>query len=248
MRELMLPKNLGDYIEARDIAVERITRAYQTLRDADADAKGFIPHGLYYEVVPRISVAEAISRTDERFWRVAFDLTGFMQLMDEKAINEFYKSMEKDVPAFNMDNVRTTFLQLHQDADMMFKRGIVRVFQQFMPHEYRTNSKEPFKLDRRAVIGWGTENWSGLRVNHHASGRVNDIDRVFKTLDDKQHKPRELEHAINAAFVNGNVYEDEYYQFKGYKKGTLHVLFKRADLLEKVNRLIHDYFDGRALA
>ena len=46
---------------------------------------------------------------------------------------------------------------------------------------------------------------------------------------------RALECSINAAFkeigpTGPYVYEDAYYQIKGFKNGNMHIFFKRADL------------------
>ena len=66
----------------------------------------------------------------------------------------------------------------------------------------------------------------------------NDVDRVFKTLDGKKYVERSLSCAMNTAFQDGGYYEDEYFAAKAYKNGNLHLRFKRADLVEKVNLII----------
>ena len=77
---------------------------------------------------------------------------------------------------------------------------------------------------------------------------LDDIDRVIKTVAGEQFHPRSLETAVNAAWAEGNLYEDDYYRIRGFKKGSMHIQFKRADLLEKVNDLIAEHYGSNALA
>lgn len=83
-------------------------------------------------------------------------------------------------------------------------------------------------------------------VNH--SAEINDIDRVMKVLDEKKHTSNELRGLIDSAFINGEPYEDDYYIATGFKAGTLHLIFKRYDLLEKINAIIAEHYGDRTLA
>jgi len=49
---------------------------------------------------------------------------------------------------------------------------------------------------------------------------------------------RSLSCAMNTAIQDGGFYEDEYFAAKAFKNGNLHLKFKRADLVEKVNLII----------
>jgi hypothetical protein len=48
-------------------------------------------------------------------------------------------------------------------------------------------------------------------------------------------------------------YESEYFRFELYRNGNLHIVFKRADLVAKANKIVGDYYgetlaDGRRAA
>lgn len=246
-KHMMLPKTLTDYVEARDNIADKMRRAYMLLDEADKLNHETLSEGMYYETSPPIKVERAINELDKRFWRKAFDLTGCMKIMDHEARVKFFDSLEKECPHFSIENIQSTFITFAQDADSMFKRGVYNVFRQ-LPSGYRTNDKEPFKVDRRCILGWMCESWSGLRVRYEKSDMINDIDRVFKIIDEQEHIPRSLEYAINAAFTESNIYDDDYYHIKGFKNGNMHIMFKRPDLLEKANKLISEYCGGNALA
>jgi hypothetical protein len=43
-------------------------------------------------------------------------------------------------------------------------------------------------------------------------------------------------------------FEDEYYQGKSFKNGNLHLKFKRADLVERVNAIIAKHYGGNIIS
>lgn len=247
---LMLPQTLDDYVAMRGRVLDTYKSALATLQLADRELEKFLSFGLSWNSTPRDSLTDVTHDIDRRLWRKAFDLTGFGQLMDAKAREDFERSLNDKPPEFTVENVRSIFLSTAQDAEEMFNRGLVNVFRR-LSSDHRTNTNNAFKVNEKAVLGFMvTQRWGGgLEVRYgRARDEINDIDRVFKTLDNKKHQPRGLEMALNGALHEGRVYEDEYYQIKGFKNTNLHIKFKRGDLLDKANRIIHEYYHGSALA
>lgn len=188
---------------------------------------------------------------DASLWRRAFDLTGFKQIMDAEAVAAFDKGLHPSPPEFTDGNIRATFMDLHARSGEMFRRGIVNVFR-YLSDDYKTNAKEPFRIGRKVVMIYmvcpSFKRGLQLRYGSGCGGdRLGDIDRIIKTLDGKQFKPRELEYAMNAAFDKSEVFEDDYYRAKAFKNGNLHLEFKRADLLDGLNEQIAEHY-GNALA
>jgi hypothetical protein len=244
-----LPTTLTDLLRGRDDALRLIADARQVL----ALAKGVLdPLGAY--LMPRgaqMPECEARIRCelDCSMWRRAFDLTGFKQLMDAQAVAEFERSLSPKPPEFTEANIRSTFIDLQNQAGHLFRRGVVNVFR-YLSDDYKTNAREPFRIGRKVVMGYMVQPAfrGGLQVRHgNSSDKLNDIDRVFKTLDGKQFNPRALESAINAALGAGPVFEDDYFKVRGFKNGNMHVEFKRADLLDKVNEQIAEHYADGAL-
>jgi hypothetical protein len=240
---------LNDLLEARDDALRLIADAR---RITDMAAKVLSPHGSF--LLPRgatFSDDEKRVRSDLdcSMWRRAFDLTGFRQLMDQQAVAEFEKSLSPVSPEFTDANIRATFIDLRLKAGDMFRRGVFNVFR-YLSDDYRTNQKEPFRIGRKVVMsGMISPSFrSGLRIGYgYSADKLNDLDRVFKTLDEKPFLPRTLESAMCAAFEKGEVFEDTYYRARAFKNGNLHLEFKRLDLLDKVNEQIADFYADGAL-
>lgn len=252
-----IPKTIFDYCEARTQALALISDAVRSTgmaKDILAALGSYVaPTSICY---PDLKLEKVTKEIDRGLWRQAFTVSGFMAMLDAEAYKKFMQQVDNDPPEFNEGNIRATFIDLMQQADMMFARGVVNVFR-WLSDNYKTNSEDPFTIGHKAVMGWIFEsNWhGGIRVSYreHASGQLNDLDRVFRVLDGKKHEPRALEAAINKRFAEIGkggpwVYEDEYFQIKGFKNNNAHIVFKRADLLEKVNAVIGKYYGDNALA
>lgn len=247
-KQLALPITLTDLLNARNDALRLVGEARRTLNKAEellgAHGNYLFPYGAHMQ-----GDENQIRRElDRRMWSRAFDLTGFKQLMDARAIKEFEDSMERNVPEFTEGTIRSTFLELYQTAGEMFRRGVFNVFRH-LSDDYRTNQKEQFRIGRKIITYMVTPaHRGGLEIRHgQSSDRLNDIDRVFKTLDEKPFTPRSLEAEMNVALKQGEVFENEYYRAKGFRNGNMHLEFKRLDLLDKVNELIAEHYGANIL-
>lgn len=252
-KNVALPTTLTDLLEAKQTAERLMVNA----RKLNADAEQVLSQvGAYLfplESKFKDSHDRAMRDLNRRLWRQAFDLTGFRQLMDTEAVNSFNRELDSSPPDFTENNIRSTFLSVSQEADALFRRGLVNVFRG-LSLGYRTNASEPFRVGDKVICDYMVTNFHSprLMVNYSesASNRLDDIDRVFKTLDDQKFTPRALEVAINAAWADGddNTFEDDYFRIKGFKKGSMHIWFKRPDLLEKANELIAQHYGENVLA
>lgn len=247
--QLSLPVSLNDLLDARDQAIrlhKDARRLNEQARETLAVVGSYLmPHSGEF----RDSLERALIELDRSLWRRAFDLTGFTQLMDAEAVAEFERSLSPKPPEFTDATIRATFIDLHQKAGHMFRRGIVNVFR-YLSDDYKTNAKEVFRIGRKCVMTWmvGPSFKRGLQIKIGSGDKLNDIDRIIKTVDGKPFKPRELEYAMNVAFEKGEVYECDYYRAKGFKNGNLHLEFKRGDLLELMNEQIAIYYGENILA
>lgn len=76
-----------------------------------------------------------------------------------------------------------------------------------------------------------------IRYGGQAEDKLCAIDRVFHALDGNL---RAMEHTnrtplIDAINTSGGVGQTDYFSFKAYQNGNLHLEFKRADLLARLN-------------
>jgi len=203
-----------------------------------AEMKKFYQYGMPRSAEPFGQLDDSIKELDRMYWRQSFDHTGLMQLLDAQSKKKFDQDLQANPPAFTIENVQSSFVDLAQNAGKMFDDGVINVFRR-LPGCYKSN--DDFKIGPKIVMSWMVESrWSrGLQLRYGAGeDEINDVDRVFKTLDGKKYVERSLSCAMNTAIQDGGFYEDEYFAAKAYKNGNLHLRFKRADLVEKVNLII----------
>ena len=248
--EVALRKTVDDYCQARAQIVALYEGGARAMAEADDLMRAQGTYGLPAEATPRMHCEDAVRQIDARLWRAVFDRTGLTQLMDNEAVRDFLRDLDHNAPAFTADNIRCTVLSMFQEAEEMFGRGVYNVFRQLDRH-YRTNAGQAFEVGRKSVLRRVFESdWNGgLRVRYDARHWVNDVDRVFTTLDGRPFTPHALEAALNAALAKGasRVFENEYFRVRGFRNGNGHMWLKRDDLREKLNRLIAAYCDHNAL-
>jgi len=238
-------RTITEYLETRDRIRGMVSDACRTLRIADQEMREIASLGLTTAAVPKNSEAESLREIDRMFWRRAFDLTGFGSIMDAREKRRFEESVSgPDCPEFTEANIRSTFGDLYQSADMMWRRGVVNVFRR-LSKQYATN--EAFRVNRKIVMRYMLGpmfNRPGLAFRHGAgTDEINDIDRVLCRLDGDEFHERALEMAINEAFAEPPcVYEDSRIKARGYRNGNLHLWIQRDDLLDRINEIIAEHY------
>lgn len=183
---------------------------------------------------------------DRRMWSVIVELTDLEKLMDKKAKDELRQSLMDNVPEATEENIFATLQTFAGDADHIFKRGIANCF---MALDRRFRSHDGWKIGSRVILTRAFNEYGGWSYNSNQRDTMHDIDRVFNVLDgrDNPHmvggivgivdhnrggygKPRQSEH------------ESDYFKIRCFQNGNAHVWFKRKDLVEKVNRLLGEYY------
>lgn len=198
----------------------------------------------------RETAMKAITRNlDRSIWRELMKKSGMLSLMDAEARNQWYNSLEKDdIPAISEENILNTFEQLHLSKGDVFERGAINVFKG-LSWDYKSNSPCKFgkkiivtglvKCDRRGFgLSWGWQR-----------DRLADLERMLMILDGKPvpdnraDVTRRLGDHIHEN-RHSNHYEDEMFAIKYFQKGTAHIVFKRPELVDKLNDIIARHYPG----
>ncbi len=197
---------------------------------------------------------KAITRNlDRSIWRDLMKKSGMLSLMDAQAREQWYNSLEKDdIPAVSEANILSTFEQLHQSKGEVFERGVINVFKG-LSWDFKSNS--PCKFGKKIIVTglvkhdrWGFGlNWGWQR------DRLADLERMLVLLDGKpvpdNHTDitRRLSDHIHEN-RHSNRYEDEMFVIKYFQKGTAHIVFKRPELVDKLNDIIARHYPGALAA
>lgn len=175
-------------------------------------------------------------------WQRLMGVTGLRQIMDTKALDEFESQLYKDAPEFSEESVSGTLLSKLQDSETMFARGLVEMFR-ILSGAYKTNKDAAFKIPRKIILRNVVSCVpQGLVINYHHNSRIDDIDRVFKTLDGKKFESYDLIAELNKSWQEDGLHECDTYKARAYINGNMHLEFKRDDLLEKANDIIAQWY------
>ncbi|WP_243211946.1 DUF4942 domain-containing protein [Klebsiella pneumoniae] len=186
---------------------------------------------------------------DRSIWRDLMKKSGMQSLMDAQARDEWYRSLEgDDIPAISEANILSTFEQLHLNKGEVFERGVINVFKG-LSWDYKSNS--PCKFGKKIIVNglvkydrWGFGlNWGWQR------DRLADLERMLMLLDGKPvpdnraDVTRRLGDHIDSN-RHGARYEDEIFAIKYFQKGAAHIVFKRPELVDKLNDIIARHYPG----
>ena len=179
---------------------------------------------------------------DRKAWRKLISVTGFGQIFDAVAMDDFDKALNNNPPEFTEDNALATIEHLSTDAETMFNRGLVSIFKR-LSREYKSHSA--FKVQKKMIIK-NLRGWSG--VAHDKTDMINDLDRVLCGLTSREYKPYELAGKMTYALLkHSGEYEDNYITCKFYKNGNAHIVIKDQCLIDRINDIIADWY-GKGLA
>jgi hypothetical protein len=260
--ELICSTSIERIVSGRNAALAQITALIRQLDEISAltnrigggTAKDWaMRQGHSYDswLTEKVDTAiRAITRSiDRSVWRDLMLKSGMISLMDAQARDEWHKNLEEgELPEISEENILATFEQLHHSKDEVFERGVINVFKG-LSWDYKTNS--PCSFGKKIIINnlvthnrWGFSlNWGWRR------DQLTDLERMLFLLDGKSIPDnrgdictRLMEHIRDNPAKE--VYEDAFFSIRYFQKGTAHLMFKRLDLVEKMNDIIAKHYPG----
>ena len=178
-------------------------------------------------------------------WRAVLARLKVRQAMSIKAWSEMERKLnDGEPPPFTVEAVEAVVRQLRADLPDMIQASIAEVFDWLRPRQsqYRTNTE--YSLGRKVVltsmvrVGYGK--WD---VEDYADQKLIALENVFCMCDGKPGRAptgyyANIATAIKALPLDGPcVGETEYFSFRGWRNGNLHLTFKRMDLVKRLNAI-----------
>ncbi len=174
------------------------------------------------------------------------------RLMTDTGMYTFMSScqlMSDTCPEITLDNVLATFRHLNASKMQTFEQGLTDVWRK-LSWDYRTNN--PCRLGKKLIIENLLYRWSNGHVTLDCSGReaLDDLVRPFYLLE--RRNVTDFRNSIGALYGEfpgngdnvGELFEGEYFMVRGYRKGTVHITFRRPDLVERLNDIICRHYPG----
>lgn len=184
---------------------------------------------------------ETIVELRRSIWSHLIERTQIRKAMSIKAWDDLKKEIEKGhPPEITEENVAGMVARFRTDAPEMLRQAVAEVFDFLRPRssDYKTNTE--FEIGERVILkGYLEPGWSNWHVDYHRSQHLIALENVFGAIEgrlrDKGSKS-DLENAINAISRSKPcVGETALFAFRGHKNRTLHLRFKRMDLVARLN-------------
>ncbi|PSY63543.1 DUF4942 domain-containing protein, partial [Escherichia coli] len=150
-------------------------------------------------------------------------------------------------PEITLDNVLATFRHLNAGKVDTFEKGVIDVFRQ-LSWDYKTNN--PCRLGKKIIVSNILYRWRTgyVSLDHSGMAKLDDLARPFWLLDGRNVPDfRESDGARFGDFIRredniGQLYEGEYFTIRAFLKGTVHIMFRRPDLVDRLNDIIARHF------
>lgn len=260
--EVICSTSVERIVAGRDSALKRIEQLIHQLSDISSLTSSIgggtagewaMRQGSRYDCwlmeVPDKAMELITRNIDRSIWRDLMMKSGMLALMDAEAREQWYRNLEEgDLPAVNEDNILSTFEQLHLNKQDVFERGVINVFRG-LSWQYKTNS--PCMFGKKIIVNnlvthnrWGFSLSWGWRRD-----QLVDLERMLYLLDGKPVPDNRGDISVRLMeYIRDNPrqqsYEDDLFSIRYFQKGTAHVIFKRLDLVEKMNDIVAKHYPG----
>lgn len=189
---------------------------------------------------------ETLERVRREAWECIVDRLEVRRAMSVARAKELDEQLKKgELPEITVESINRLGLSYLGQLDEMLAEAVGEVFDFLRPTErsysarYKTNDR--VQVGRKVVLaGWIEPGWSGgFRVHHYRQQDVRALENVFTALDGRGSIGKThgsvLADAIGAEKSGRG--QTEYFAFKAFKNGNLHLEFRREDLLKRFNAI-----------
>lgn len=175
-------------------------------------------------------------------WSYIIEKTQIRHLLTEKKQQELDRMIENEtLPEVEADTIRAFISNLACNLPNLFKEACCEVFDMLRPprSEYKTNTE--FEIGSKVIMNYMIDySFGSCMLEYRREQSLINLDNVFHLMDGKGSVkyPHDLVTAIKGAIREKRWdVETEYFKCKWHKKRSLHITFKRLDLVQELNRV-----------
>ena len=245
--EIMRHMPVNNMIQEYETAVEEATTAINLIISAQKRmAKTFgqysvpiLPNNRYGTIGEK-AIPESLAILKENAWKGIIERTELKKILSEKRAKELAESLNAGtLPDITVENVNQFISNIRSNLGNYFSEAVTEVFEFLRPpsSDYKTNTE--YDIGKKVILEWMFDAWCGsISMNYKREVWLVSLDNVFHLLDGKGtvSYPGDLVTIIRDNIKSMKA-ETDYFKLKWYKKGTLHIEFKRLDLLERLNAI-----------
>ena len=233
-------------IKEVDEAFNHLVAAKKHLKDIYGDSDRHwraevMKANLYYGDLDQAALEnkQAMKKT---MWGFIVEQTQIRNLLTEKKKEELDKMIENEtLPEVEVDTVQAFISNLACNLPNLFKEACCEVFDMLRPprSKYKTNTE--FEIGAKVIMNYMVDcSYGSCMLEYRREQSLINLDNVFHLLDGKGgiKYPHDLVTTIKTAIREKRwEAETEYFRCKWYKKRSLHITFKRLDLVQELNKI-----------
>jgi len=260
---MTIPPNLANVLEVYRQEMDTIRRGYDLLElawnrlqaAAGKDTYGsrlcpvpgspYIRDGLAVD-----QTHDAELRIRQALWKLVIDKINpwpYLTERRERELNEWLQN-EHTLPPFNEEEILKIFAAWASNRHEFIQQLAVEVHQTLVPrwdNHRKTNirNRKGYRIGKKVIVTNVISHkfGGGCEVGYYAGRTVDNIDSLFHLLDGTT-MPLTYHHGPLVTAIEGiepgEKGETDYFIFKAYPgAGTLHLTFKRQDLVEQLEQL-----------
>ena len=257
--QLAKTTTIRELVGAFNQAAETVRRTYSELIEAEERLNVVFGNGasvsrIRIEAVSQydrgrtnFSADECIAKMTRDAWRVIVDRLEIQKVMSVARRTDLEKELDKgDLPEITYANVEAFVYRYAQEIPDLIREYAKEVFDFLRP---RINSrKSAYKRNNPVVVGervilpyWIDSRvyTSTIRLNFHYCKEADALERLFKALDGKGATSPSWDSDLARAITQSPEGQGstEYFEFRACKNQSLHLRFKRLDLVAKLNAM-----------
>ena len=249
--DIVKRNTVAEMVRAYQLAEKEVKAGYRLIFRANQRSAGGVHTELRYKDEKDV-IADCLLEMKREVWKGIIDKLNVRQMMSTVKANELdaqlygqdsrnwkHDGSIKELPEVTEENIWQTIKGLMDNLGNFQTEAIQEAFDTIRRNsEGYKSTEEGFKVGEKSVLTLMTEaNYSGgLRIRYNSEQRARVIENAFRLLDGKgpaQSNKAEICEKLQA----GSEGETEYYRFRAFKNGNLHVWFKRMDLVKKLNEI-----------
>ena len=254
--EIMPYSTINQVVNDYQSAVELIKTGYQNLSTAQSRLKSICQHP---SVLPenrsiydlQDTISRVLNKAKADAWAGLLQKTQAPKFMTESRHNEFMRDLGNPakLPEITIETVQDFINNLIASAPKMLLDFIKETFDWLQPKgwrsdKYKTNEKSKYEIQEKLIMTWMFEprdKWGyGPKLSYRSEQSLRSMDAAFHLMDGKG-----IPKNGNAAYSAIRIAEQEkrldaetdYFKFKWYNNGNCHIVFKRLDLVQRMNQI-----------
>ncbi len=250
-RQELIPRStITMMVTAYKEACQEIEEAYRLLESAQKRLRGTFAdtYEWYFKVNPRDTqgvgsdiAKQIVSKTHREAWTVIVEKMALAKMLPIKRRDELETQLKKgDLPPLTETAILDMFEQAGENYSQYLEEKVTEVYDYIRPrrmHGYATNS--PSGIGKKHILTNVVEldHVGAFRVSQFWQKWLTALDSVMSGLDGKgvvKSHFGPLSDAIRTCDGQG---ETDYFKFRCYLNGNLHLEFRRLDLLSEFNRI-----------